>query len=126
MPTYEYRCNACKREFEVQQRMTDDDLVNCEVCGKDALERLLSAPAFQFKGGGWYKDLYSSAKPESGGDKAASTTPSDSSKSSTASTPSSTTPSSGSSSSGSSSSGSSSSGSSSSGSGTGSSTAATV
>ena len=114
MPTYEYRCNACKREFEVQQRMIDDDLVTCEVCGKDALERLLSAPAFQFKGGGWYKDLYSSAKPDSGGDKAASTTSSDSSKPTTPSTPSSD----------SSSSGSSSSGSSSSGSGTGSSTAA--
>jgi predicted nucleic acid-binding Zn ribbon protein len=54
--------------------MVDDDLVTCEVCGKDALERLLSAPAFAFKGGGWYKDLYASPKPESGGaDKPATT-----------------------------------------------------
>jgi len=71
MPTYEYRCNACKREFEAQQRMVDDDLVTCEVCGKDALERLISRTAFQFKGGGWYKDLYASTKPEpAGGEKA--------------------------------------------------------
>ena len=61
MPTYEYRCNACKREFEYQQRMSDDDLVKCEVCGEDKLEKLISRTAFQLKGGGWYKDLYSSA-----------------------------------------------------------------
>jgi putative FmdB family regulatory protein len=97
MPTYEYRCNACKREFEYQQRMTEDDKVTCESCGKDALERLISRTAFQFKGGGWYKDLYSSAKPESGGDKkeaapAAAPASTDSSSSSTpASTPSSST-----------------------------------
>lgn len=60
MPTYEYRCNACKREFEYQQRMADDDLVKCEVCGEDKLEKLISWSAFQLKGSGWYKDLYSS------------------------------------------------------------------
>ncbi len=68
MPTYEYRCNACKREFEYQQRMVDDDKVTCEACGQDALEKLISRTAFSFKGGGWYKDLYASPKPE-GGDK---------------------------------------------------------
>ena len=87
MPTYEYRCNACKREFEVQQRMVDDDLVHCDVCGKDALEKLISPTAFQFKGGGWYKDLYSSAKPDSGGssDKSSTTTTSSDSSASTSS-----------------------------------------
>ncbi|MDX2093274.1 MAG: zinc ribbon domain-containing protein [Kofleriaceae bacterium] len=60
MPTYEYRCNACHRDFEYQQRMSDDDLVKCEVCGEDKLEKLISRTAFQLKGGGWYKDLYSS------------------------------------------------------------------
>jgi putative FmdB family regulatory protein len=68
MPVYEYRCNACHREFEYQQRMTEDDKVTCESCGKDALERLISRTAFQFKGGGWYKDLYASSKPEKSGD----------------------------------------------------------
>lgn len=76
MPVYEYRCNACHREFEYQQRMSEDDKVTCEACGKDALERLISRTAFTFKGGGWYKDLYASSKPEkssdsSGGDKPA-------------------------------------------------------
>ena len=42
MPTYEYRCNACKREFEIQQKMSDADLVNCEACGQPKLEKLIS------------------------------------------------------------------------------------
>jgi putative FmdB family regulatory protein len=42
MPTYEYHCNACHREFEYQQRMSDADLVRCEACGEDKLERLIS------------------------------------------------------------------------------------
>ncbi|HVK85442.1 MAG TPA: zinc ribbon domain-containing protein [Kofleriaceae bacterium] len=60
MPTYEYRCNACHRDFEYQQRMSDPDLVKCEACGEDKLEKLISRTAFQLKGSGWYKDLYSS------------------------------------------------------------------
>ena len=67
MPTYEYRCNACKREFEYQQKMSDDDLVTCEVCGEPKLEKLISRSAFQLKGGGWYKDLYSSGSKSDGG-----------------------------------------------------------
>jgi putative FmdB family regulatory protein len=42
VPTYEYRCKACQREFEVQQSMKDPDLVHCDKCGADALERLIS------------------------------------------------------------------------------------
>jgi putative FmdB family regulatory protein len=42
MPTYEYRCNACKREFEVQQRMADDELTHCTACHQDKLEKLIS------------------------------------------------------------------------------------
>ncbi len=42
MPTYEYRCTACHREFEYQQKMSDADLVHCEACGEDKLERLIS------------------------------------------------------------------------------------
>ena len=47
MPTYEYRCNACKQEFEYVQKMADPDLVKCEECGADKLERLISWPAFK-------------------------------------------------------------------------------
>src|SRR5262245_8146884 len=64
MPVYEYKCNACGREFEYQQRMSDPDKTDCEACGASALERLISRTAFAFKGGGWYKDLYASAKPD--------------------------------------------------------------
>lgn len=64
MPTYEYRCNACGKEFEYQQKMADDDLTKCEACGEDKLEKLISWSAFQLKGGGWYKDLYSKQTPE--------------------------------------------------------------
>lgn len=66
MPIYEYRCADCGEHFEYQQRMSDDPKSECEACsGK--LERLISATAFHLKGGGWYKDLYSSTKPESKG-----------------------------------------------------------
>ncbi len=42
MPTYEYHCNACHREFEYQQKMSEAELVRCEACGEDKLERLIS------------------------------------------------------------------------------------
>ena len=73
MPVYEYQCKACEREFEYQQRMSDPDKTVCEACGGE-LERLISRTAFQLKGGGWYKDLYSSTKPAaaSGGESKAS------------------------------------------------------
>lgn len=54
MPTYEYRCNGCLREFEYQQRMADDDLVKCEVCGEDKLEKLISWTAFGSTSAGLY------------------------------------------------------------------------
>ena len=63
MPVYEYQCKKCGREFEYQQRMADPDKTECEACGGE-LERLISRTAFQLKGSGWYKDLYSSSKPE--------------------------------------------------------------
>ena len=62
MPIYEYGCKACHRQFEYEQRMSDDEKTVCEACGGE-LERLISRTAFSLKGGGWYKDLYSSTKP---------------------------------------------------------------
>jgi putative FmdB family regulatory protein len=76
MPLYEYECQACHRRIEKIQKYSDAELTVCPHCG-GALERTVTAPAFQFAGGGWYKDLYSSAKPaesagggDSGGDSA--------------------------------------------------------
>jgi putative FmdB family regulatory protein len=53
MPLYEYKCDKCGQVFEVIQRFSDDPLTTHEVCGGH-VERLISAPAFQFKGSGFY------------------------------------------------------------------------
>ena len=58
MPIYEYECGKCGR-FEVMQRITEDALTVCESCGQP-VRRLISETSFALKGGGWYKDLYSS------------------------------------------------------------------
>lgn len=57
MPTYEYRCNACRREFEYQQKMADPDLVTCEVCGADKLEKLISWSSLRPQGKDWTKGI---------------------------------------------------------------------
>lgn len=67
MPIYEYRCKKCGKQFEYMQRMSDAAKRKCEACGALALERLISSTSFQLKGSGWYKDLYSSAKPAASG-----------------------------------------------------------
>jgi putative FmdB family regulatory protein len=53
MPLYEYRCEQCNELFEVMQKFTDEPLSTHEKCG-GRVHRLLSAPALQFKGSGWY------------------------------------------------------------------------
>ena len=62
MPVYEYQCNACGHAFEEWQKITDKPVRTCPSCAKDEVERLISQTAFMLKGGGWYKDLYSSGK----------------------------------------------------------------
>jgi putative FmdB family regulatory protein len=53
MPLYEYRCEGCGEVFEVMQKFSDQPLATHEKCG-GSVQRLLSAPALQFKGSGWY------------------------------------------------------------------------
>lgn len=68
MPTYEYKCLCCSHQFETIQSIKDDALTECPKCLVSALERLISGgTSFTLKGGGWYKDLYSSKK-QSGSD----------------------------------------------------------
>lgn len=55
MPIYEYRCSACGHELEKIQRMSDAPLADCPACGAPELRRLVSAPGFRLKGGGWYE-----------------------------------------------------------------------
>jgi putative FmdB family regulatory protein len=74
MPIYEYQCHKCKTQTEVFQKVSDKPLIKCEKCG-GRLEKLISAPAIQFKGSGWYVTDYagrskkSSDKSESDGGK---------------------------------------------------------
>jgi putative FmdB family regulatory protein len=53
MPLYEYECDACGGRFEVIQKFSETT-TECRTCGKGPVRRLLAAPAFQFKGTGWY------------------------------------------------------------------------
>jgi putative FmdB family regulatory protein len=69
LPLYEYQCKACDRRLEVLQRLAEPPLTTCPECGGE-LRKLVSAPAFQFKGEGWYVTDYA-RKPESGGAQAA-------------------------------------------------------
>lgn len=57
MPLYEYRCRKCGNVFEKIQKFSDAPLTKCEKCG-GKLEKLLSPPAIQFKGTGWYVTDY--------------------------------------------------------------------
>jgi putative FmdB family regulatory protein len=71
MPIYEYACAACGHQFEEWQKMSDPPVRTCPKCKKRKVEKLISQTAFQLKGGGWYADLYSSAKPGGKGGDAA-------------------------------------------------------
>jgi putative FmdB family regulatory protein len=62
MPFYEYECQACKFYTEVMQKITDAPLTKCPSCGKRALRKLVSAPAFRLKGSGWYETDFKSAQ----------------------------------------------------------------
>jgi putative FmdB family regulatory protein len=66
VPIYEYRCNECGHQFEVSQRMSDDPLTECEICG-GLVQKVLFAPAIHFKGTGFHNTDYAS-KRRSGGD----------------------------------------------------------
>jgi putative FmdB family regulatory protein len=60
MPLYEYQCDACDHRFEVIQKYSDPPIDICPKCGS-AVHKLLSSPAIQFKGSGWYITDYARA-----------------------------------------------------------------
>ncbi|HCF57031.1 MAG TPA: FmdB family transcriptional regulator [Myxococcales bacterium] len=84
MPIYEYECNKCGR-YEVMQRITEDALTVCKTCGQP-VRRLISETSFALKGGGWYKDLYSSSSSSSSSKSSSKSTGSSSSTGSSVST----------------------------------------
>jgi putative FmdB family regulatory protein len=64
MPFYEYECTACKFYVEALQKISDEPLKNCPSCKKPSLKKLVSAPVFRLKGGGWYETDFKSDKEE--------------------------------------------------------------
>lgn len=77
MPIYEYQCDACGERFEQIQKFADAPVDVCQKCGKGPVQRLLSAPAFQFKGSGWYITDYAKKGGDAGSEKADKTGKSD-------------------------------------------------
>jgi putative FmdB family regulatory protein len=86
LPLYEYRCKQCGHQFEKIQSFSAPEEKECPVC-KGEVERLISAPAIQFKGAGWYVNDYaakggskpaaSSTESSGGGEKSAAASSSD-------------------------------------------------
>src|SRR5277367_2541849 len=60
MPFYEYQCNNCGHTLEAMQKVSDPALKKCPHCGKPQLQKLMSAPVFRLKGGGWYETDFKS------------------------------------------------------------------
>ena len=107
MPLYEYQCDVCGHRFERIQKFSDPPLDTCPACG-GPVKKLLSSPAIQFKGSGWYitdyarkgktdgtspgKSADTSATEKSAGEKPAAASSSDAPSTSTPSTSSSSGP----------------------------------
>jgi putative FmdB family regulatory protein len=60
MPFYEYQCSNCGHALEAMQKVSDPPLKKCPHCGKPQLQKLMSAPVFRLKGGGWYETDFKS------------------------------------------------------------------
>ena len=71
MPLYEYECEACGTRFERIQKFSDPPVDRCPDCGEQKVRKLVSSPAIQFKGSGFYINDY--AKKGAGTDSGGST-----------------------------------------------------
>jgi putative FmdB family regulatory protein len=77
MPIYEYQCLHCNEKHEIIQRYSETPLEHCPKCGGE-MKKLISSPAIQFKGSGFYKTDYPSSSSSAGTTKAASDAKADS------------------------------------------------
>jgi len=66
MPTYNYQCDACKHEFEREQRISEPPLKKCPRCGRRRSRRMITNGNFILKGGGWYADGYGAGSKKNG------------------------------------------------------------
>ncbi|MFZ2508879.1 MAG: zinc ribbon domain-containing protein [Steroidobacteraceae bacterium] len=64
MPFYEYQCSSCGHHREELQKVGDRALRKCPDCKRNTLKRLVSAPVFRLKGGGWYETDFKGDKDE--------------------------------------------------------------
>jgi putative FmdB family regulatory protein len=77
VPLYEYQCKKCKHKFEKIQKFSDRPIKKCPECG-NPVEKVMHAPAVQFKGTGWYvtdyggKDKSEKSRPEASSDQGGS------------------------------------------------------
>ena len=83
MPLYEYQCEACAHRFERIQKFSDPPVDTCPTCGKGPVRKLLSSPAIQFKGSGWYITDYARKGGSDKSSSAPSSTTSDTGKTET-------------------------------------------
>jgi len=81
MPLYEYECEACHKRFERIQKFSDPHVEVCPNCGKGPVRKLLSSPAIQFKGSGFYITDYAKKSTSEAGSKSTSESSSSSSES---------------------------------------------
>lgn len=86
MPLYEYECDTCGHRFEVIQKFSDDPLTACPKC-QGAVRKLLSSPAIQFKGSGWYITDYAKKSGAAAGSAKAESSSGESKGSDSTSTP---------------------------------------
>ena len=81
MPLYEYECEACQKRFERIQKFSDPPIDVCPNCGKGPVRKLLSSPAIQFKGSGFYITDYAKKSTSEAGSKSSTSESSASSSS---------------------------------------------
>lgn len=75
MPIYEYQCKACGENMEKLQKISDPVLLDCPLCGKPALQKMVTAAGFRLKGSGWYEtDFKTEGKRNLAGDQESSDT----------------------------------------------------
>lgn len=64
MPTYVYECRQCERVIEIEQRISEDPLTDCQCGAQGGLRRIIQPTAVMFKGDGFHINDYSGSKPE--------------------------------------------------------------
>ena len=62
MPIYDYKCSECEYEIEIIQKFSDEPRSLCPNCNKNSLSKMVSAPSFRLKGGGWYETDFKTGK----------------------------------------------------------------